>query len=443
MTRKIVTLILSLFFSAQTPVYAENLVDIYQIALRADPTLQAAQAALESGEQAVPIAIAQMLPTFSGSASTTGHDDKGIPLGTKYNTNVYALSLTQPILHREHWALLNQAKHNKYLALATYELAVQDLILRVAERYFAVLGAQDEVSFTIAQRKAFERQLEQTQQRFDVGLIAITDVHEARARRDDAIAREIAAKNILADRFEQLREITGFQINHISGVKSQIDLLPPTPNDMEAWVGMANEHNMDLEIAKQRAYVAKAEIANQSAGHWPSIDGSASYQNSWDARNLSPYDTRLLAKSATLSLNVPMFQGGGVVFKTKQARANYDQAQQNYEVQLRTTDSTARQSFRGVLTEISSVKALQQSVISNESALKATQAAYEVGTRTVVDVLDAESSLLNAVKNHAQARYRYILEGLRLKKAAGSLNGEDIYQTNSLLEADSKLIKKA
>jgi outer membrane protein len=445
MTRKTVTLFFSLLLGAHVTAHAENIVDIYQIALSADPTLQAAQAALESGEQAVPIAIARMLPTFSGAASTTGHDDRspsfslyGTSSSTKYNTNTYSLSLTQPILHREHWALLNQAKHNKYLALATYESAVQDLILRVAERYFAVLAAEDDLSFAIGQRKAFDRQLEQTQQRFDVGLIAITDVHEARARRDDAAAKEIAARNELADRYEQLREITGIPNHQLARVKNVIDLIQPTPNNLESWVDISNAQNLDLEIAKQRALVAKAEITNQSAGHWPSVDGSAAYQNTHDGRNygLGTNTPRSLAKSASLSLTVPIFQGGGVIFQTKQARANYEQAHKTYEIQLRNVDSTARQSFRGVLTAISSVKALKQSVISNQSAVKATQAAYEVGTRTIVDVLDAESNLLRAIKDHDQARYQYILESLRLKKTAGTLSGEDIYQTNTLLEIE-------
>ena len=426
----------SIFFISNTLFATEDLQSIYTLALTSDPTLQASEAAMESGKLSVPIAVSRFLPTLSGTANTVGHNDTGNFQGEHYNTHGYSINLTQPIWHREYWALYEQAKNNKNLSIANYALAIQDLILRVSERYFNVLAAQDEVSFTRAQRKAFERQLEQTSQRFEVGLIAVTDVDEARARRDEARANEIAAENDVADRFEQLREITGSLIDQLAPLNaSALKLTPPLPNQMNDWVVMANEQNLDLEIARARASIAYTEIENQAAGHWPTLDANAGFQRNYDGRSTPPFTTDTISRTASLAINIPILQGGNVVYRTRQARANYDQAQKNAEVQLRSTFSLARQSFRGVLTEISRVNALQQSVVSNKSALQATQAAYDAGTRTIVDVLDAETNLLRAVRDLAQARYRYILEGLRLKKAAGVLNNSDIILVNQLLQS--------
>ncbi|HET9843237.1 MAG TPA: TolC family outer membrane protein, partial [Gammaproteobacteria bacterium] len=367
----------------------------------------------------------------SGQVSTTGINT-GNQFQGDYNTKNYGLNLTQPIYRPEHWSTLEQSRHTERQGLALYLAASQDLILRVSEQYFAILGAQDDLHFARAQRKAFAQQLEQTKQRFDVGLIAITDVHEAQARHDSAVAAEIAAENNLSDQFELLREIIGLPLVDIAELKVTDDvlLILPEPNNLEMWVETAQSHNLDIEAAREGALRAKGEVANRVTGHFPKVDVNASL-----ARNKSapPFDDLFTQKTINLTLAIPIFEGGGVTYRVREAESRFDEAIQRLDIQRRAVYSLTRQKFRGVLTQISQVRSLAQAVVSNESALRATKAAYEVGTRTVVDVLDAESNLLGAQRDYAKARYEYVLEGLRLKRAAGTLKAQDLYEVNLLL----------
>lgn len=413
---------------------AATLVEVYQLAQDHDPTLQTAYHQYRASLQSVPQALAKFGPVVNLTGDTTGISTE-IPSIGNYNTHKYTFNLNLPIFRRENFSTFSQAQHIECQAKATYEKAVQDLILRVCERFFAVLASGDAVYFSKAQRKAFARQLEQTQQRFDVGLIAITDVHEAQARHDNAVAQVIAAQNDLADRYEQLRELTGQPIDTLTPLTANDTqlLIPPHPNQLEDWVSTANHRNFDIQISKHSVAIAQKEITNQAAGHWPSVSLSSSWEKRQDASLAPPFNGSLTTKTVSLNLNVPLVESGGVIFRTKEAKANYRAEKSNLDLTRRTVESTTRQAYRGILTQISQVKALAQAVRSNSSALSATQAAYEVGTRTIVDVLDAESNLLNAQNQHSGARYDYILEGLRLKQAAGILNEKDILGIDQLL----------
>lgn len=438
--RRLAIILLSLW---QVSASAEDLKEIYNLAQAYDPTFKAQESAYEAGRQAMPQAIATFMPRISGSVSTSGVNQvfpANLASGTVRRTDVrsnqksYTLSLTQPIYRPEQWAKLEQARHIEKQALATYLASSQDLIIRVSEQYFAVLSAKDDLYFSKAQRKAFARQLEQTQQRFDVGLIAITDVHEGQARLDSATANVIAAENNLADQYEKLREITSIPIADIATLKANDHTLlqPPSPNEQEAWVDTAQVYNLDIIVAREASLVAKSDVASRMTGHFPSVDLNANIQRN---KGAVPRNTLSKEKTVNLSLSVPIFEGGGVTFRVKEAQARYEEAQRKLDIQRRSIHSTARQKYRGVLTQISQVKSLAQAVVSNQSALKATQAAYEVGTRTIVDVLDAESNLLRAQRDYAKARYEYVLEGLRLKRAAGTLKSEDIDEVNALLDS--------
>ncbi|MGE4349459.1 MAG: TolC family outer membrane protein [Candidatus Berkiella sp.] len=408
-----------------------DLEQIYLLALENDPTLKAQADALRANQQALPKAIAVMLPTLSGGYTTTGNNN-ALVSSNHYNTRNYGLTLTQPIFHPEQWGQVYQAHHIQKQAYALYLASIQDLVIRVSERYFAILGAQDDLLFARGQRKAFARQLEQTQQRFEVGLIPITDVHEAKARHDSAAAREISAENTVANEYEKLREIIKIPVEDIvTYPRTQaLDLQAPQPNDQEAWVTTAHVQNLNVVAAHENSKQLKAAIGIQAAGHFPKVDTTASVQRN---KSTPPFDNTNLSRSISLNVSIPLFEGGGAYFRTKEASARYDEAQMKLEATQRSADSQTRQSFRGVLTRISEVNALNEAVKSNQSALNATQAAYEVGTRTIVDVLNAESDLLSAVRDHSVSRYNYLLEGLRLKRAAGNLTQDDLFQVNQII----------
>ncbi len=421
-----------------TMLQAENLLQVYEIAVLRDPALAAAYASMRANHQSLPEAIALMAPNIYGSYQTTGTDAAAnyfSPLVESggYNTKNYSLNLNQPIYHAELWAQLEQARHIVKGADAAYFSATQALIVRVAEHYFNILIALDDLDFTAGQRKAFAREFEQAKQRFEVGLIAITDVETAKARFDNAVAAEISAQNNVFDQYEKLRQITGQPINAITlfPVNKPLPLLPPTPNAPEEWVQTAHLQNMDVIAAKENAEQLKAAIGIQVAGHFPKVDILASVDRQVQQ---PPFNDLLFSRSITLNVSMPLFSGGSVFFRTREATERYDEAMQKLEGQRRLTDSLTRQAYRGVLTAMSSVEALAQAVLSNESSLRATKAAYEVGTRTIVDVLNAETSLLDAKRTHAKARYKYLLEGLKLKQAAGILAPEDVLAVNNLIE---------
>lgn len=411
---------------------AEDLRQVYDLALAHDPTLQGAWASLQANQQALPEAIAQLAPQLSARYTTTGSASSLTSIG-KRNATDYGLVLTQPLFHPEHWAQIEQARHIQKGAMATYLSATQKLIIRVASQYFSVLGAIDDLQFTQGQRIAFARELEQTQQRFAVGLIAITDVQDAKARHNSAIANEIAAQNAVFDEYEKLREITGQPLEALMRFETTkpLPLVPPSPNASEPWVHTSHLYNLDVMSAKENAAQYKAAIGTPIAGHFPKFDLQGNFER---AKNPPPFAEALhYTRSLSLNVSLPLFQGGQLLFRTKEAKARYQEALSQLEASQRTADSNTRQAFRGVLTAISSVEALEQVVLSNKTALEATKAAYQVGTRTMVDVLDAESNVLSAQRDLAKARYRYILEGLNLKQAAGTLTTFDLFSVNQLI----------
>ncbi len=421
-----------------SPLQAENLTEVYNLAVKNDPVLQQAYFGYQANKQALPEALAQMVPNLAGNYSTTGTDTSQATRNVfvaqgGYNTQNYSLTLTQPIYHPEMWAQLEQSRHVVKGAQAFYLSTAQALIIRTAQQYFTILGAIDDLDFAKGQVKAFSREYEQAKQRFDVGLIAITDVETAKSRYDNAVATEISAKNAVADQYEQLREIVGKPIEQVElfPVDKQLTLLQPSPNKQEAWVDMAHQYNLDVLVAKENAKQLKSAIGAQVAGHFPKFDLQGAVN-----RNKSgpPFTDTTFSRSLTLNIAVPIFSGGGVVYRTREASSRYDEAMQALEQQQRTADGDTREAFRGVLTAISRVQALAQAVVSSESALKATKAAYEVGTRTIVDVLNAESLLLNAQREHAKARYDYLLQGLVLKQKAGTLTSDDLFAVSNLID---------
>jgi outer membrane protein len=304
--------------------------------------------------------------------------------------------------------------------------------MRVATRYFLVLGAQDNLDFVQADKQAIERTLDQAQQRFEVGLAAITDTLEAQARYDIAVSDEINAEQLLADSREALRELTDVLPEAPEILKPEIPLLAPDPANQDQWVSAAVEQNPLVLAARAATETAKQEIQVQRSGHYPSLDVTADYSY-LDIRFGGEVDQKRNDSAIGLELNLPLYQGGQVSSRTRQSRELYNQAREQQLQQRRLTERQTRNNYNGVMSGISKVKALKNAVRSNEKAVEAAEAGFEVGTRTIVDVLDAQRELLRARRDHARSRYDYLLDTLRLKQATGILEETDLAQINDWL----------
>ena len=422
-----------------TQARAEDLLDIYRLALKNDAQIQQAQAQDFAAREATPQSRAGLLPSINVSANITGErlDIKSAPNPSSEGTSTFSdkgftLSLTQPIYRRDRFVRVRQAKASVRQADVTFEAAQQALILRSAQAYFGVLSALDNLDVARGQKAAIGRQLEQSQQRFQVGLIAITDVQDAQARYDLTVAQEIAAENQLSTARESLREVTGTYAKELAILGKEIPLVTPQPADIQAWTDTAFKENRALLAAQYAADVAREQIEVQRSGHYPTLDIVAdhTYANTGGGR-LGAAKTG--DSTIGLQFNLPIYQGGLVTSQTRQARYQYDQALGALEAQRRATQRDARNAYLGVMTGISQVTANKQAVKSSEVALEATQAGYQVGTRTAVDLLNAESQVYGTRRDYAQSRYNYLLATLTLKQAAGMLTEEDLAKINALL----------
>ncbi len=414
---------------------ADDLVSVYQLALDSDPQYQAAVEAHRAALEVIPQSRAALLPNIAitGDVSRNRFDPRKSG-DTTYSTNqTYSVGLRQPLYQRERFIQLEQADSRVVQADAQLLAAQQELLLRVATRYFLVLGAQDNLAFVEADKEAIARTLDQAQQRFDVGLSAITDTLEAQARYDIAVSDAINAERLLDDTREALREITGELPVAPEVLKAEIPLLTPEPVDQDAWTSAALEQNPLVLAARAATAVAKQEIQVQNSGHYPSLDVVADYSyRDTQFGGFTPLERN--DSAIGLQLNLPLYEGGLVSSQTRQSRYQYNEAREQQEKQRRATERQTRDNYRGIISGISKVNALQHAVLSNEKAVEAAETGFEVGTRAVVDVLDAQRELLRARRDYARSRYDYLLDTLRLKQAAGILHETDLVQINSWLE---------
>ncbi len=414
---------------------AENLSQIYQLATRNDSRIRAALAARDSVLEARPQARSLLLPQVSLSADVTRvrSDVNSSPSGkslSNFNTAGLGLSLSQAIYRRDYLIGLEQADLQIAQAEASYSAEQQALVLRVAQAYFDVLSAQDSLTFAKAENAAIARQLEQAKQRFEVGLIAITSVHEAQAAFDQSRADLISAENTLDNAWEALREIIREDVGTLSAVVERLPLNAPEPADPVAWAQQAQQENLSIRALRYALDIARSNIELKEAADYPRLDLVGSH--SLD-RSSSSFGSDSNTTSLSLQLNMPLYTGGGNSSRVRQARLNYQVAQENLDKERRSVNRQVRDAYRSVLASISQVKALKASTVSAQSALDATQAGFEVGTRTMVDVLNAQRDLFRAKSNYAKVRYSYILSGLQLKQAAGTLSAQDLEQINRWL----------
>ena len=427
---------------------AVDLVGVYTLAADNDPTLLAAAARRAATGENPRQAWANLLPNLSGSAATRRGDTQTDLAGRRISntdtddTNLQ-IDLNQSLYRQSNYEQLDIARGQDSQAEADYRRAFEEFLLRVSERYFAVLTAVDELTFSEAEETALQRQFEQAEQRFEVGLTAVTDVHEARASYDRARARTIIAQNNLEDALEGLRELTGRYFESVEPLEEDLPLVPPVPQSSEEWVDLAVVSNPALLAARYNVEVAEAAVRLERSGHFPTLDLFASYSNFEDNEQVLRDDDFVPIGVTTLEvddfvyglrLDVPIYQGGSVSSRTRQARHLLDAAMQEEEIELRRVVRNTENSYRAVMAGIEQVQAFGQAVVSAESALEATQAGFEVGTRTIVDVLLAEQRYFQSLRDLSQVRHQYILDHLRLKASAGLLEEQDLVAVNGLLE---------
>ncbi|MBV2089577.1 MAG: TolC family outer membrane protein [Candidatus Thiodiazotropha sp. (ex Ctena orbiculata)] len=418
---------------------ADDLMSVYRLALENDPQLQAAKEQLNSARESKSLARSQLLPTIGLGATydAVRSDVKTLQGNSVDDTSTYresglGLNLTQPIYRRDRLVQLEQSDSTIAQAEADFASAEIDLMVRSTTAYFDILSAEDDLRVANAEREATGRQLEQAQQRFDVGLIAITDVHEAKAAYDAARASEIAAENSLDNAWEALFEIIGPKAkSDLAKLGDGLLLNPPVPNSLTDWSDTAQQQNYTIIAARSNLKVLEQEIDVSKSGHYPTLDLVGGY-----SINRSDSDTATEADTAKigLALEVPIYTGGAVSASTRQSQANYRAAQQSLDQTRRAVNRQVRDAFRGVLSTISQVEALKAATVSAQSALESTQAGYEVGTRTIVDVLNVQRNLFSSQRDYLNSRYGYILNGLALKSAAGTISESDLEMVNGWLE---------
>lgn len=435
MTKKLLPLLVATMVIS--PAFGEDLSQVYALAKENDAQIQAARATRDAALEAKPQAKSQLRPTVSLSADASRTRKKVFtggalePTGVSYSSPAQlSLSLSQPVYHRDYFIQLEQADKQIAQAEATFAAEEQGLMVRASQAYFSVLAAQESLEFAKAENAAIARQLDQAKQRFEVGLIAITDVHEAQAAFDQSRADLINAENQVDNAWEALFEITGTQVGELAQVKDELALTPPQPQNLDQWAETAQQQNLVVQATLYGVQIARQNVELQRSGHYPTVDLVGSHTLN---RTLIDTGSENNTTNLSLQLNVPLYTGGAVTSKVGQAVLEHEAAQQSLDKERRSVNRQVRDAFRGVLTSISTVEALKASTISAQSALEATEAGFGVGTRTMVDVLNAQRDLFRAKSNYATVRYEYILSGLQLKQSTGTLTQDDLADVNSWL----------
>jgi len=415
--------------------HSADLITVYRQAVLTNPQLSAAAANLRAVKEQRPQAIAGLLPTLglNGSVKRRRFKERDPSAPAQFSTDkIASLDLRQPLFRYENWIQLKQSNSEIAAAEANYAAAEQDLMVLVAERYFSVLDAQDNLEFAEAEKNSIGRQLDQATQRFEVGLIAITDVKAAQARYDLSTSLEIQAISKLVEAKDSLREVAGTYYDNLALLKTDLKLERPQPDSPESWIEQAKKQNLKIMAAQAQTETAQQEIRRQRAGHLPTVDLSAS-ASYIDIQFGGIAPIRRDDSEIGVEMNMPLYLGGLVNSRTRQARSRFQEATDRLQQEIRAAELETRNAFRGVVTDIAQVKALSKSLESTKVAVEAEEAGFEVGTRTIVDVLNAQREKFLAKLTYSRARYLYVVDQLRLKKAAGILDSEDILEVNRAL----------
>jgi len=431
--------------------WADSLKDIYETALQNDPVLSAARASFNADREIQNISRAALLPQISISGEYTEAEsnensqqivviqDQAIPSIRNglidSNQTRYSATLTQAIFDMSSWYRFRGGKALSQSAKAQFAADQQSLIIRVSQAYFNALRAHDNMETRKAEERAIQRQLEQTRERFEVGLLPVTDVHEAQAVFDDAAVNSLEARGALNIAFEALEVLTGKSHSVLAGLMDNFAATNPTPEVSEAWVDLAMGNNFQLKVAELGKDAAYNEAKAAAAARLPKITGRASpFDSDSDGVSFgSPFESVQDGHQFAVSISMPIM-GGGVDAQRRQAKQRAIQSGEGYTAAKRNTVQSARSRHQLVITNAARVKARKQAITSANSALEATQAGYEVGTRNIVDVLVAQRTVYQARRNYANARYDYILSMMSLKEVAGQLSPDDVFTLNAWLD---------
>lgn len=439
MPRRFSTLIAGLLCAMASATQAEDLLQIYDIAVQSDPTIREAEQTLFATREVKPQARALLLPNvgISGTLDYQNVDASGTnALGSSFSRNdtfstqgVQAV-VSQSVYNRTSWMTLSQTDNIIAQAEAQYRDAQIALMADTTDAYFNVLRAADAVTVQGSLVRANERQLEQSKQRFEVGLVAITDVNDNQAAYDKSRADLITAENAFNNAWEALRRIVGPIQVPLARLGDKLPLSPPEPNDINAWAESAMRGNYGIIAAAEAVGAAKKGIEIERSGYYPSLDLQAGYDLS---RSGAQFDTDSDTSFIGLTVNVPIYQGGAVASRTRQAGYNFRASQDQLDATRRQVDQQVKDAFRGIISSIADVKARQAAVVSARSSLESTEAGQQVGTRTQVDVLNAQRQLFQAEFDYLNSRYDYIINGVRLHQATSTLSREILARGNAWL----------
>ncbi len=422
--------------AALGPASAADLLAIYRDSQVSDPVYQSARATYTATIEKVPQARSAYLPLIAGSASAFRNDiDREIAGSIGYNTTVYAITLSQPIFRMQSWIAIDQAKQQVIQAEATLAGAQQDLILRVAQAYFDVLLAQDNVALSETQNNAISEQLAQAKRNFEVGTATIVDTLEAQARYDQTVAKSISDKNDLEVKKSALQVLIGKLPDGLTPLREPLTLGAPKPNDIEAWVKASQDSSYAVASARANYEIFVQEIGRQRAGHLPTLDLTGNFARASNPQSAVPGAVGAISNAGVigLQLSVPIYSGGLIQSRVREAVANRDRAQQDLDNTQRGVAQAVRTNFFNVTSGIAQVRALEQALASTQSQLDSTILGRDVGVRTSVDVLNAQQSVFQTRRDLQQARYNFLMSNLRLKAAAGILTETDLEDVNRTL----------
>ena len=424
---------------------ANSLLDIYDLALKNDAQLKADKAGYEADKELGNIARAGLLPQINASYSAYDKTDTDItnriPAPTvtgnsNSKTTGWNVTLNQPLFDLSAWYVYKQGQKLSDRAEAQFGADQQSLIVRVTTAYFNVLRTVDQLESTIAEQNAFAHQLDQVKQRFDVGLTAITDVHEAQAAYDSAVAATLEARGSLSISYEALEVLTGKAEDQIAPLSDKFPVVNPTPADRAEWVSFALKNNYSLKATRLYADSADSNADAARARHLPTVNASLGY-NKLDADGGEfnvPFDRRTEGNTVSVGVNIPIFSGLRTSSTARQAVAQGLQAEEQFNSAQRSTIQSARTLHLSVETDVARIAARKQATVSNQSALEATQAGYEVGTRNLVEVLQAQSKLYQARRDYANALYDYVIDTVKLREVAGMLTPADVQEVDKWLQ---------
>lgn len=412
---------------------AADLLELYKKAVSYDSNIAAAREVMMAQKESENIAFGALLPSINSTASLSFNNINRDNASDDNRPGVFSVSVAQPVFNPANWYNLNAAEQSALQAQVTYSAATQNLILSVATAYFNVLRAEENLTTAKAEEAAVKRQYEQASEQFNVGLIAITDVHEAKASFDAAQTERIRAEGNLTLAFEELLRLTGEETSTLSALREDFPITMEQAANVNHWVEQARQNSVEIRSAEYQYKALEQRHKAASSGHLPTLTLGAGYEYS-DQNNVAPRDSDSENSSVALTLNMPLYAGGATQSRIRQSRHELEQARHQLDAAKRQASIQARSEFINIRTNVQTVESLKQNIVSRESALQATREGYKVGTRNIVEVLDAERRYYSALRDYLNARFDYIESQMRIRRAAGTLSEKDLSELNAWLQ---------